>query len=182
MPISEAHVCTLFVTSLVRIEEEPQLRLSRDAAALRGSICGEVVVRREHRPMLRDLHRHGAVQCAHLHFAVLLDPAWGQRDVILSLAPVEGEEVRVGHRPPFDAEGADFHSAQGALVVPPERVVAYSSLELREQVAPLGIVVPYSQRAGPECHGGHGGGGECVPLCGKMRPGWHSETGWGQHA
>ena len=66
MPVPEPDVCAFGVADLIGIQEEAELGLSGDAPALGPGVGLEIVVRGQARPVLRVLHRDGAIQGAHL--------------------------------------------------------------------------------------------------------------------
>ena len=186
MPVPEARVRALLVADLIRVQEQPELRLGGDAPALVRRVRREVVVRGQDGPVPRVLHRHGPVQRAHLHrapvLALVLDPARGHGDDALARPAPERLELPVRDRPPVDAERADLDRARGALVVPPELVLCDVVLELGQEVVRLLVVVAHRDRAGTEgdCWGGRGRGG--VPLCGERGPWRRGEPGGREHA
>ncbi len=57
MPVPEARVRALFVRHLVRVQEEAQLRLGRDAPAFAPCVYDHIVVGRQDGPVLRDGER-----------------------------------------------------------------------------------------------------------------------------
>ena len=77
MPMPEPDVRTTRVADVVRIQEEPQLRLGREPSTLGCRVRQQAVVRRQHRPMLRNVHRHLAIQrpdLSRLHEHARTDP------------------------------------------------------------------------------------------------------------
>ena len=67
-PPTTSHTMRLaaLVPALELVHEQPELRLGRDAPALDARVLGQVVVRGDERPVLRELERDRPVQRANL--------------------------------------------------------------------------------------------------------------------
>ncbi|CAK5262116.1 unnamed protein product, partial [Mycena citricolor] len=64
MPVPEADVFSSPVPSREFGVEQPELGLSGQATALDDSVLGEVGIRRQHGPVLGDLHWNGPIESA----------------------------------------------------------------------------------------------------------------------
>lgn len=64
MPVPESDILSTLISALELFVEQAELRLGRQTTAFDASVCGEVVVRRDDRPLPRSLDRdrtiHGA--------------------------------------------------------------------------------------------------------------------------
>ena len=66
VPVAETDVRTALIARVELVEEQAELGLCREAAAFDLGVRREVVAGGDDRPVVRDLHRDGAVQGAYL--------------------------------------------------------------------------------------------------------------------
>ena len=62
MPVSEADIGATLIAAFKLVEEKSELRLGWESSAFDLSILGKIVIGREERPILRDLHGYGSIE------------------------------------------------------------------------------------------------------------------------